>query len=111
MRAYFDVMQLPLRVTFRGTDQSPALEEHIRESAEKLAHVHRDITSCRVVVAAPAGHRRHGGSWSVRLDLSLPGREIVIAREPGLDPRHADPFVAVHDAFDAARRKLADERE
>jgi len=40
--------------------------------------------------------------------LKVPDEEIVVSREHDLHHSHADPYVAIRDAFDAARRQLED---
>ena len=103
-----DAMKLPLQVTFRHMDPSPAIEANIRERAARLDRFHGRITGCHVVVEAP--HRRHakGKLYTVRVDLVVPGGEIVVNR--GAHDRHAheDVFVAIRDAFSATQRRLKD---
>jgi hypothetical protein len=41
-------------------------------------------------------------------NLTVPGYVIAIHRSHGADPSHADAYVALRDAFNAARRKLQD---
>jgi len=94
-------MQVPLQVTFRQIQQSAPLEAAIRESAARLDVVGADITSCRVVVEERARHRSNGREFNVRVDLRVPGRELVVNRA-----HHEDAYVAVRDAFDDARRQL-----
>jgi ribosome-associated translation inhibitor RaiA len=104
-------MQTPLRITFRGMDASPALTEDIEARVGKLEQVDRRIIGCHVVVEQPHQHHHQGRRFHVRVDVSVPGREIVVERDPGKDPAHEDPFVAVRDAFRAARRRLASEHQ
>jgi len=101
-------MQIPLQITFRDMDPSPAIDERIRQQAMKLEQFHERISGCRVVVEA--SHRRHrkGKIYHVRIDLTVPGAELVISRDRELDHAHEDVYVAIRDAFDAARRQLAD---
>jgi ribosomal subunit interface protein len=101
-------MSIPLRITFRDIDPSPAMETRIRERFEKLERLGARITSCHVVISEPHRHQRKGEAINVRIDLKVPGQEIVINREPGADPDHADAYVAIRDAFDTARRRLED---
>lgn len=101
-------MKLPLQISFRGMDTSPATEALIRERAEKLDRFHDRITGCRVVVEASHRHQRKGRLYHVRVDLTVPGHEIVVGRERDDDHSHEDIKVAVRDAFDAARRQLED---
>ena len=101
-------MELAPEITFRDMDSSEALADRIRSRIAELEQFHPRITSCRVVVEK--GHRRHhkGNVFGIRLVLRVPGREIVITRDPEADHAHEDAHVAVRDAFDAARRQLED---
>lgn len=101
-------MQVPLQVTFHGTDPSPAVEERIRERANKLERLSSHIIGCRVVVEAPHRHHQHGQIFHVRIDITIPQHEIVVSREPAQNHAHADVYVAIRDAFDAAERRLED---
>jgi cold shock CspA family protein/ribosome-associated translation inhibitor RaiA len=101
-------MQLPLQITFRHMDPSPALEARIRQRAEELDQFFDRITSCRVVVECRHPRHQQGKLFEVRVDLTVPGREIVVGRDSGANHAHEDAHVAVRDAFDAARRLLED---
>ena len=96
-------MQLPVQVTFHGMAHSAALEQAIQERAAKLEHFHPHLVSCRAVVEEAARHKLQGKQFVVRLDIKVPGGEIAVSRE-----HSEDPYVAVRDAFDAARRQLED---
>lgn len=96
-------MELPVQVTFHGMKHSAALEQEIQERALKLEHFHPHLVSCRAVVEEAARHKQQGKEFVVRLDIKVPGGEIAINHD-----HSEDPFVAVRDAFDAARRKLED---
>ena len=37
---------------------------------------------CRVIVEAPHRHHRKGKAYEVRIDLTVPGGELVINRSP-----------------------------
>lgn len=99
-------MRLPLQINFRNVDPSPALESVIREQAAKLERFCQYITSCRVVVEIPHRHQHQGKLYSVRIDMTVPQGELAVDRQHPLDHTHEDAAVAVHDAFDAARRIL-----
>jgi ribosomal subunit interface protein len=94
-------MQVPLQITMREFDRSEALEADIRKHAAKLEQFHPRITSCRVAVEEAHKHHQQGREFTVRIDLRVPGDEIVVTRD-----HHEDAFVAVRDAFDSARRQL-----
>jgi cold shock CspA family protein len=95
-------MQVPLQVTVRDLSLSEAATAEIRAKAADLETYYDSIISCRVVVEGPVRHH-HTGPFTVRIDLSVPGAELVV-------DRHADKdlYVAIRDAFDAARRRLED---
>ena len=101
-------MQMPLQITFRHMDASPALEARIRERAAELDQFFDRITSCRVVVERVQHRHQQGNLFEIHIDLTVPGREIVVARDRGNNHAHEDPHVSVRDAFDAVRRVLED---
>jgi ribosomal subunit interface protein len=101
-------MKLPLQITFRNTDRSEALEAHIRKKAEKLDQICDDIMSCRVMVEASHRHHHKGNLYHTRIDITVPEHEIVVSRDPQDNHAHEDAYVAIRDAFDAARRQLED---
>ena len=96
-------MQIPLQITIRDMEHSEALETHIRDKVNKLEEFFNHIMSCRVVVEMPHKHHHQGKQFNVRIDIGVPGSEIAVNRD------HAeDVYVALRDAFDAAKRQLED---
>lgn len=96
-------MELPLQISLHGIEPSDALHNAIREKAEKLDHYYSHIMSCRVVLELAGRHKHKGKQFSVRIDLKVPGGEVVVNRE-----HDEDLQIALRDAFDAARRRLED---
>lgn len=92
-----------IQITLRHVERSETLEARIRRLAAKLERLHAGIVSCRVAVEAPPRHKRQGGQFTVRLDIKVPGREIVVNRE-----HSEDPYATLRDAFEAAGRQLED---
>ncbi len=101
-------MQIPLQVRFHGTDHSPAIEAKVREHVDKLENFYDGIVGCRVTIEALHHHHRQGNLFGVKVWVTVPDGEIAVTRDPGRDHRHEDPYVALHDAFRAARRQLED---
>jgi ribosomal subunit interface protein len=101
-------MQIPLEIVFHNVDRSAAVEAAVRERAAKLEQFAENITSCRVTVEAPHKHHHHGNLYTVRIDLRFPGGEAVANRAPSANHAHEDVYVALRDAFKAARRQLQD---
>lgn len=101
-------MPAPLQVTFRDMDSTPALEEFVRHWASKLEHVYDRIERCHVLVERPHQHHHQGQRVHVRVTLAVPGPDIVVSHDHSLDGSHEDVYVAIRDAFHAARRQLED---
>ena len=127
------VIKIPLQITFKNIAPSEVIEAHIRDATQKLDVFYDEIMGCRVLVEIPHQHHRKGKRYHVRIDLTVPGGEFAIKREPRLitdrplrfrkapddmeleESRelskyaaHDDIQLAIRDAFDAARRKLQD---
>ena len=101
-------MQIPLQITFRHMETSEALEAKIREKVSSLERFADHITGCRVTVEAPHQHHHKGQLFNVKVDITLPGTEIVADRHPDKHHAHEDVYVALRDAFKATRRQLED---
>lgn len=101
-------MKIPLSITFRHMDPSPALENVIRERAGKLERFCQDIIRCDVIVEEPHKHHQQGRLYHVRIDVTVPGKEIVVRRAPDQHHAHEDAYVTVRDAFDSMQRQLED---
>lgn len=97
---------IPLRMIFRGTDPSDAIERHVRLELDKLVRFQPRITDCAFTLEARPAHGYHGGAWDVRIALRVPGAEVAIAHDAGVDDGREDPSVTIHDAFAGARRAL-----
>ena len=97
-------MELPLQITARNLDLPPGIDHLIRQQADKLNAFYGRITGCRILVETLRKRRGHDNLLhNVRVDLTLPGGELVVDRQP-----HADLATAVQNAFDAAQRQLED---
>ena len=119
-------MKLPLQITFRNMESSRIVEKWIRAEAAKLETFYNQIMGCHVAVEIPHGHHRQGKPYHIRIDLILPGKELVIKREPNLsnwtrrvgeaevskrlevETPHKSLRLAIHDAFKVAGRRLQD---
>ncbi|QFY42094.1 ribosome-associated translation inhibitor RaiA [Candidatus Methylospira mobilis] len=99
-------MQIPLEITFRGIPHSDAVEARIREKTDKLEQFSDSIIGCKVAVEAEHQNQHQGNLYHVRIDLSVPNKHIVVSREHHDKQAHEDVYVALRDAFDAAKRQL-----
>jgi ribosome-associated translation inhibitor RaiA len=117
-------MRLPVQITWRDMAPSTAVGEKIREEAAKLEEFYGHITSSRVTIEIPRRYPNGKYQFHIRIDLTVPGAEIVANHEPTLHSSlrrteseehakgqelsapHKDVYVAIRDAFKVARRKL-----
>lgn len=119
-------MQLTPTITFRGVERTTALETEILTRLRKLETYYQRIMGCHVLVELVQRHHGAGNRYHVRIDLTVPGEEIVVAHEAGLhataqdvdvekftklaesDPERKHVRVAIRESFDIARRRLQD---
>jgi len=101
-------MKLPLEIHFHQMAHSEALEARIREKAARLDSFCDHIMRCRVVVELPHKHHEHGNHYQVRIDLTVPGDELVVSRTAAEHAQARDIEATIGEAFDAARRQLED---
>jgi len=119
-------MQCPLQITFRNMPPSETIKEWVGTEADKLDSFYDRVMSCRVAIEVPHRHHRKGSPYHIRIDLTVPGEEIVIKREPSLSHRaqelgetevkkhlevktpHKNLRLAINAAFKAAGRRLQD---
>jgi cold shock CspA family protein/ribosome-associated translation inhibitor RaiA len=119
-------MQLTPCITFRGVNRTDALDAEILARVRKLETYYPRITGCRILLELVQRHHEAGNRYHVRIDLTVPGDEIVVSHEAGLhataqdvdaerlakvaesDPERKHARVAIREAFDTARRQLQD---
>jgi cold shock CspA family protein len=118
---------IPVQVTFRGLPHDAGLEQYVVERVSWLEQFYADVVRCRVLLEVPHRHRHDGRHVHVRIEMTVPrGAPIVVSHEPSLHGRlkdveddahrkddeiegaHRIARVAIHEAFDAARRRLED---
>jgi cold shock CspA family protein len=118
-------MLLPVQVTFRNIEGQSGLKEYVEKEAAKLEHFYNRISSCRVMVERPQ-KAASSKLYHVRIDLGLPGGELVVKHSPSLhgtlkdtqQPEsrreaenvlvHKNPRRAIHEAFQEMGRRLQD---
>jgi ribosome-associated translation inhibitor RaiA len=99
-------MAASLHITFLGMTRSPAVEAQIQRWVERLDKSFDRLVRCDVWVEQPHQHNRKGNTFRVRVELSVPGDTLVVSRDAGVDQGHENVYVAISDAFRAARRQL-----
>jgi ribosome-associated translation inhibitor RaiA len=119
-------VKIPLQITFRNVPSSRIVKDWICAEAAKLETFYDRPMGCHVAVEVPHRHHKNGSLYHVRVNLTLPGGEIVVKREPTLDKRlsqtgesavrkrlelhreHRDLHLAIHESFNALARRLKD---
>jgi ribosomal subunit interface protein len=101
-------MELPLQITFHSVEQSDAISAKVRERAEKLDKFFDSINSCRVAIEAPHHHHAKGNRFRVRVEVSVPGQQLVVTRGGDERETYTDVYIAIRDAFDVMTRQLED---
>lgn len=99
-------MNVTTQVTFRNMDRSEFVEEAVLEKIKKLEDMTERLTSCRVAVETLHRHHHKGNLHHVRVDVTLPGKELVVGHEGHDKHAHEDVYVAIRDAFNAMGRMI-----
>jgi len=89
------------QITYHRMSPSPAMDARILELCDKLDEFHPKITSCHVVVEEIDKHKSKGNLFDVRIDLHVPGHEIVATHQ-----QNEDCYAAITSAFDVMYRQL-----
>jgi ribosomal subunit interface protein len=85
---------------------SAAMDARIVEYARKLEAHHPKVTMCHVIVDEADRRKQQGSLFEVRIDVHVPGHEIVASHK-----EHQDAYVALHEAFTAVSRQLEQDIE
>lgn len=96
-------MSAKFRIDSRNVVLPESISRRIDRKVAKLDRTFHRISTCKLTIDGPQGLPRKGGQFSVKLDLSVPGKEIVVTRN-----KAENLAIAVRQAFDAAQRQLED---
>lgn len=99
-------MTAPVQITFRDIPSSAAITSHVERRVEKLDRFFDRLVNCHVVVEEPHRSHQKGNKFHVRIDLHVPGKELVVAKNP--EGVQQDLHAVIDDAFHDAERILED---
>ncbi len=102
-------MDVPLEIRFHNMAPSDAIEARVRGRVEKLNRLYDQLVACRVSIEAPHKQHRKGNVFTVHIDMSVPGSELVVSHGPHRpQEKYRDPdlYTVLNEAFDAAERQL-----
>lgn len=95
---------LRANIAFRNLDASPVIRSLIERRADGLRRFASRILRCDVLVDAQ--RQRPAGPILIEVSLSIPGRNVSVARHMAQDGKQHDLSLAVNRAFDAAEEAL-----
>ncbi|HSD34471.1 MAG TPA: HPF/RaiA family ribosome-associated protein [Alphaproteobacteria bacterium] len=104
-------MDVPLEIRFHNMDPSDAIEARVRERVEKLNKLYDQLVACRVSIEAPHKQHRKGNVFTVHVDMSVPGHELVVSHGPHHpQEKYRDPdlYTVLNEVFEAAERQLVE---
>lgn len=98
-------IHFPIQIIFNNLKHSKAIESSTYKHAEKLGKYFDRIMSCKVSIETHHHHNK-GKIFHVRIDLIVPGAELVANRDLPENHAHEDVYVAIRDGFLAITRQL-----
>jgi ribosome-associated translation inhibitor RaiA len=101
-------MPTNLQIIWQHLSPSDKTETKIRKHVAKLEKFAERLSDCRVVIAVPHRHHHQGNIYHIQINLTVPGGELVVNRQPPAQQTHEDLHIALHDAFESAERQLKD---
>jgi hypothetical protein len=121
-------MQRSPLITFRGIHANASLEADIRRRLARLERFNARVTGAQVWVELVGRHHRRGNKVRVRIELFVPGGQVVVSHDIQPSGRatarsgavgrvrkgdeiatgHRHAKVAIREAFEATRRRLQD---
>ncbi len=88
-------------IKLKDVPHSDAVTAKINDRVSKLEKFFDRIMACRVTIEQTQRRRHQGKLFNVRIDLTVPGSELLVNRD-----EHEDLFVSIRDGFDAMERQL-----
>src|SRR5579883_989815 len=89
-----------LQITVRSISDSPTIEYHIRKHFGKLNRIYNKISNCRVVIDVPQNHKHKGKIFSVSIDITILGKELISRKQS------QNLYIAIRDSFAAIDKLL-----
>ncbi len=99
-------MNTPLQISFHNVPHSRVIEMAVDDAVRRLEGFYDQILSCCVIIDQPHRHHKEGNLFQVRIDLRVPGGELVVKREPAENLAYSDLDAVIHEAFDDMQRQL-----
>jgi ribosome-associated translation inhibitor RaiA len=94
---------MKITTTFRDMPPSASLQAAAERWVGRLEQVYDRIVDCHVTIEQPHRHHQHGSLFQIHIKIGVPGANLAVSHQTS-----KDAYVAVGDAFRAARRQLLD---
>ncbi len=95
-------------ITFLGMDPVEAIRVEVRAWFARLGALMEPVSGGHVFIEAVEEHRKER-LYRVRMDLATPRGLVTVCHAQGMNASHEDVYVAIRNAFRAARRQLESE--
>jgi hypothetical protein len=99
----------PCRITFQGFAGSEPLRIEVQAWLGQLGALTAPMTGGEVTIEAVDQGRKER-CYRVRMDLVMPAGHLIVGADHPANPPHEDFYVAIRNAFRAARRELETRR-
>ncbi len=100
----------PYTISFADCQTSDAATAQIEKHIFKIAKRFDRVIECRVIVRIPNKHHlKH--FYHIHIQMDVPGRTLIVGREPEMNSDHMEINVAIRDAFDKLTRQLEGYRD
>lgn len=96
------------QIIWQNLSASDRIETKIRKHIAKLEKFSDRLSDCRVVIEVPHRHHHQGNIYHIQINLTFPGDELVVNRQPPAQQAHEDLHIAIRDAFESAECQLKD---
>lgn len=101
------MIQSACQVTFLGMDALEAAKVEVLAWLPRLGALTDQATGAKVLIEAVDEHRKQR-LYRVRMDLAMKEGVVVVGHDHPSNVAHEDVYVAIRNAFRAARRQLED---
>jgi len=73
-------MQVPPEIELKGLEMTPYIDDLVTRGIAKLERVCDYIISTRIALEQAQGRRQTGNPYRMRIDIRIPGREVLVRR-------------------------------
>lgn len=105
-------MDVPLQLSFKNVEKTPALDDLVREKVDKLESLSSSLTSCRVHVEREHESQTTGNGYHLRIEMhAAPGHVLLVEDTPGEGSVNDELSSVLIDAFQTATRRPKEHEE